>query len=892
MYNAEVEGGPRNGVMTALDDFIAEYDRPLRVAGAPDLLRARDRRRGGAPRSARPSSPRRSTGSRAPRAATSSSRWPRRSASGRWCFQHNVVLRAAATSCDRARRTLPRGRQGRAARRALPRERDPPRAPRARRLGTRAARDADQLRDPVRARPGDVRPARPAARRGRRAPTTQRRPSFLPYAAMGRARLDHLERCLDAIARRAGARATSSSAAPAGAAAPSSCAPTSTPTRSPTARVWVADRFRATPEPDRERRRCPTTALPGSRPTSTSSATASSASSLLDDRVRFLAGPAEPTRSPDAPIEQLALLRIGRGAGGDAGGGARRAATTRSSPAAFVVVDEHADRAARSRRSRRSAPSAGSPRRSSASTGRRVALAQGDARERSAPRRTVRSDGGSGTARRSRRRAPADAIDLSVVVVFYNMRREAARTLHSLSRAYQEGIDDVDYEVIVVENGSTHDQKLGAEFVESFGPEFRYLDLGDDATPSPVARAQPRRSARAAARAFALMIDGAHVLTPGVLRFGLAGLAHLRTGRSSPPSSGTSARASRATRWATATTRPTRIASSTTIGWPDDGLPALRDRPLRRRPRLARRRVGEQLHVRAPRRCSSRSAASTRASRCRAAATPTSSSTSASARRPTSPSPRSSARARSTRCTAARPRTSPTPTSGGRAVFGYGEHYAELRGRPFQRPGQADPLRRPHPVAGGAAHQARAACTAEAFADGPRSSEADGPPEQPVPVPDDLQAAFIEAVWRSLAVEPHDVARPSRSQTAPDRPPRLPGDHRRACGPTGSIETGTGDGGRALFLASICELLGHGQVVSIGEHSREDLPRHPRIRYVDGVRAQPTCGRAGEGGRRRQPARSSSCSARVSTSARRARSSRPTRRSSRSARTSSSPTRS
>src|SRR4029079_670285 len=29
-YNAVNEGGPRNGVMTALDDFVAEYDRPLR----------------------------------------------------------------------------------------------------------------------------------------------------------------------------------------------------------------------------------------------------------------------------------------------------------------------------------------------------------------------------------------------------------------------------------------------------------------------------------------------------------------------------------------------------------------------------------------------------------------------------------------------------------------------------------------------------------------------------------------------------------------------------------------------------------------------------------------------------------------------------------------------
>ena len=34
--------------------------------------------------------------------------------------------------------------------------------------------------------------------------------------------------------------------------------------------------------------------------------------------------------------------------------------------------------------------------------------------------------------------------------------------------------------------GPTTTQKLGEEFVRSFGPEFRYLDLGADATPSPV----------------------------------------------------------------------------------------------------------------------------------------------------------------------------------------------------------------------------------------------------------------------------------------------------------------------------------------------------------------------------------------------------------------------
>ncbi|MBV9951368.1 MAG: class I SAM-dependent methyltransferase, partial [Acidimicrobiia bacterium] len=35
MHNAEVEGGPRNGVMTALDDWMAEHDRPLRRVVLP-----------------------------------------------------------------------------------------------------------------------------------------------------------------------------------------------------------------------------------------------------------------------------------------------------------------------------------------------------------------------------------------------------------------------------------------------------------------------------------------------------------------------------------------------------------------------------------------------------------------------------------------------------------------------------------------------------------------------------------------------------------------------------------------------------------------------------------------------------------------------------------------
>jgi cephalosporin hydroxylase len=48
------------------------------------------------------------------------------------------------------------------------------------------------------------------------------------------------------------------------------------------------------------------------------------------------------------------------------------------------------------------------------------------------------------------------------------------------------------------------------------------------------------------------------------------------------------------------------------------------------------------------------------------------------------------------------------------------------------------------------------------------------------------------------------------------------------------IETGTYQGGSALFLASICDLLGQGKVLTIDVDRREDRPRHPRITYLTG----------------------------------------------------------
>lgn len=49
------------------------------------------------------------------------------------------------------------------------------------------------------------------------------------------------------------------------------------------------------------------------------------------------------------------------------------------------------------------------------------------------------------------------------------------------------------------------------------------------------------------------------------------------------------------------------------------------------------------------------------------------------------------------------------------------------------------------------------------------------------------------------------------------------------------VETGTYRGGSALFLASVCDLVGMGEVVSIDvEPARDDYPVHPRITYLAG----------------------------------------------------------
>ncbi|SFK88185.1 Glycosyl transferase family 2 [Rhodanobacter glycinis] len=109
-------------------------------------------------------------------------------------------------------------------------------------------------------------------------------------------------------------------------------------------------------------------------------------------------------------------------------------------------------------------------------------------------------------------------LTLSIIVNFYNMSREAKRTLASLSRDYQLDCTDLDYEVLCIDNGSS--PPLDADWVMGFGPEFRLVRPSRH-HPSPCG-ALNEAALMACGRYLAVMIDGAHVLSPGAFREALA----------------------------------------------------------------------------------------------------------------------------------------------------------------------------------------------------------------------------------------------------------------------------------------------------------------------------------------------------------------------------------
>jgi glycosyltransferase involved in cell wall biosynthesis len=103
---------------------------------------------------------------------------------------------------------------------------------------------------------------------------------------------------------------------------------------------------------------------------------------------------------------------------------------------------------------------------------------------------------------------------ISFVVVVYRMPRQAENTLLSLCSGYQDGAHLSEYEVIVVENESSHN--LSPELVASLPANYHY-HLRENPESSPV-QAINYGAAQAKGQNICIMIDGARMLTPGVIR--------------------------------------------------------------------------------------------------------------------------------------------------------------------------------------------------------------------------------------------------------------------------------------------------------------------------------------------------------------------------------------
>ena len=108
---------------------------------------------------------------------------------------------------------------------------------------------------------------------------------------------------------------------------------------------------------------------------------------------------------------------------------------------------------------------------------------------------------------------------LSIVVAFHDMPREAPRTLDTLDPGYQRGVAAEAYEVIAVDVGS--EPPLEEALVRSHGPTFRLVRSPRTRSPAAAINAAVRTSR---AEAVMVCIDGARMLTPGIVRLTLAAL--------------------------------------------------------------------------------------------------------------------------------------------------------------------------------------------------------------------------------------------------------------------------------------------------------------------------------------------------------------------------------
>jgi cephalosporin hydroxylase len=599
--------------------------------------------------------------------------------------------------------------------------------------------------------------------------------------------------------------------------------------------VWIADTFRAGPSVPDDFEDSSKAALevlgggpglPNLRADLNTVREAFERFDLFDDRLRFLQGDYADTL-PDAPIAAISLLRLGDDLD-DQVGDILDALYDRITPGGFVVMEDYMSPATKQAiQAFRTKRGIDEPIEQIDWSGAFWCKGDADAPISAGEPEAV-------SVRRHAplaRPAPKDATELSVVVVFYNMRREADRTLHALSRAYQQGVDDLDYEVIVVENGSSPEQRLGQELVQSFGPEFRYIDMGPDATHSPVP-ALNRGVAAAKGNAIALMIDGAHIVTPGVLRYGMLGLR-------------TYAPAIVATQqWFVGPGQQGDVMVDgydqayedrlfEEIHWPRDGyrlfdighfigerdwLDGLWESNCLFVPRPLLEQVGAFdenfdmpgggfANLELYERLGSTADVSVVTMLGEGSFHQIHGGTT-------------------------------TNLSGSEdrhdTLGSYAQHFRELRGRDFM-----GHRKRIHYVGTmfdeAARTRARRRIAPALFKEA--ANRGSDLPDEPVPIPQELATEFLEAYWQSLAWR--------QTIWLGQRVPRPPTDLFAyqelvtKLRPDWIVDTRAGGGGRAWFLATVCEMLGHGQVVAVERKHSANAPRHDRIRYVTGGSVDP-----------------------------------------------------
>ena len=98
------------------------------------------------------------------------------------------------------------------------------------------------------------------------------------------------------------------------------------------------------------------------------------------------------------------------------------------------------------------------------------------------------------------------------------MREQVLRTLHSLSRPHQVVPADLEYDIVVVDNGSTR-EPLDEHEVRSVAPAARLVRV-QGATASPVAAVNTAVD-DTAGEFVGVVLDGACLVTPGIVRAGL-----------------------------------------------------------------------------------------------------------------------------------------------------------------------------------------------------------------------------------------------------------------------------------------------------------------------------------------------------------------------------------